>query len=126
MRRSAICAPSGPRTGASLAGFDTRNMSAELDELVKRANASDVTFFAVDARGLVPEGATASNDDPLANRPGVSFIAREDSQAGMKLIARDTDDGTAVGFATLYWFFSSTKAADTVLMNVPLPLAPVP
>ena len=26
-------------------------------------------------------------------------------------------DGTPVGFATLYWFHSSTKAADTVLMN---------
>ena len=26
-------------------------------------------------------------------------------------------DGSLVGFATLYWFFSSTKAADSVLMN---------
>ena len=26
-------------------------------------------------------------------------------------------DGRLVGFATLYWFFSSTKAADSVLMN---------
>ena len=26
-------------------------------------------------------------------------------------------DGAMVGFATLYWFFSSTKAADSVLMN---------
>jgi GNAT superfamily N-acetyltransferase len=26
-------------------------------------------------------------------------------------------DGSLVGFATLYWFFSSTKAAETVLMN---------
>ena len=26
-------------------------------------------------------------------------------------------DSELVGFATLYWFFSSTKAADTVLMN---------
>jgi GNAT superfamily N-acetyltransferase len=26
-------------------------------------------------------------------------------------------DGSLAGFATLYWFFSSTKAADTVLMN---------
>jgi VWFA-related protein len=80
----------GGRFGPSLAGFDTRNMAAELDELVRRANASDVTFYAVDARGLTAEGGSASNDDPLANRPGVSFIAREDSQAGMKLIARDT------------------------------------
>ena len=78
------------RFGSSLAAFDTRNMSSELDELVRRANASDVTFYAVDARGLVPEGTSASNDDPLASRPGVSFIARADSQAGMQLLARDT------------------------------------
>ena len=26
-------------------------------------------------------------------------------------------DGAFVGFATLYWFFSSTKATDAVLMN---------
>lgn len=26
-------------------------------------------------------------------------------------------DGKLVGFANLYWFFSSTKATDTVLMN---------
>jgi GNAT superfamily N-acetyltransferase len=26
-------------------------------------------------------------------------------------------DGDLVGFATLYWFFSSTKAAESVLMN---------
>jgi GNAT superfamily N-acetyltransferase len=26
-------------------------------------------------------------------------------------------DGGLAGFATLYWFFSSTKAADSVLMN---------
>jgi len=78
------------RFNASLSVFDVRNMSAELDALVKRANASDVTFYAIDARGLVPEGTTASNDDPLASRAGVSFIAREDSQAGMKILARDT------------------------------------
>lgn len=80
----------GGRFGPSLAAFDTRNMSSELEELVRRANASDVTIYAVDARGLVPEGTSASNDDPLASRPGVSFLAREDSQAGMQLLARDT------------------------------------
>ena len=74
----------------TLSQTDTRNMSAEIDAVIKRANASDVTFYTIDARGLTAEGASASNDDPLANRPGVSFFAREDSQAGMKLLARDT------------------------------------
>ena len=80
----------GGRFGASLQVFDTRDLAPELDALVRRANASDVTFYAVDARGLVGEGATASNDDPLASRPGVAFFARTDSQAGMQLLARET------------------------------------
>jgi VWFA-related protein len=78
------------RFNTSLQAFDVRDMSSELDALVKKANASDVTFYAVDARGLAAEGASASNDDPLASRPGISFFAREDSQTGMRLLARDT------------------------------------
>ncbi len=74
----------------SLSFTDVRNMSTEIDAVIKRANASDVTFYTIDARGLTAEGGSASNDDPLANRPGVAFIAREDSQAGMQLLARDT------------------------------------
>lgn len=74
----------------SLSAFDIRNLGAEIDAVVKKANACDVTFYTVDARGLTAEGASASNDDPLASRPGVGFIAREESQAGMRLLARDT------------------------------------
>src|SRR5439155_16409618 len=64
--------------GVSLSAFDARPVNSEVDSIVKRANASDVTFYTVDARGLTAEGSTASDDDPLASRPGVSFIARED------------------------------------------------
>ena len=78
------------RFSPTLAAFDIRNMSSEIDAVIKRANASDVTFYTVDARGLTAEGGSASNDDPLASRPGVSFIAREDSQTGMRILARDT------------------------------------
>jgi hypothetical protein len=74
----------------SLSAFDVRNLGSEIDAVVKKANASDVTFYTVDARGLSAEGSSASNDDPLASRPGVGFIAREDSQAGMRVLARDT------------------------------------
>ncbi len=80
----------GGRFGTSLQVFDTRDLSQEVDALVKRANASDVTFYTVDARGLVAEGTTASNDDPLASRPGIAFFARTDSQAGMQLLAKET------------------------------------
>ena len=78
------------RFNASLSVFDVRNMAGEMDALVKRANASDVSFYTVDARGLQGEGTTASNDDPLASRPGVAFIAREDSQAGLRSMAYET------------------------------------
>lgn len=83
-------------SGISLASFDVRNMSGEVDAIVRRANASDVTFYSLDARGLTAEGATASNDDPLLARPGVAFIARQDSQAGLIELARQTG-----GFALL-------------------------
>src|SRR5713101_7472368 len=76
--------------GISLASFDLRSLATEVDAIVKRANASDVTFYTVDARGLTAEGSSASNDDPLASRPGVSFIAREDSQTGLRTLAQET------------------------------------
>ena len=74
----------------SLLAIDTRNVAPELDQIVRRANASEVTFYAVDARGLASEGVSASNDDPLLSRPGVSFLARQDSQEGMITLARET------------------------------------
>lgn len=82
--------------GISLASFDVRNMSGEVDAIVRRANASDVTFYTLDARGLTAEGVSASNDDPLLARPGTAFIARQDSQAGLIELARQTG-----GFAVL-------------------------
>lgn len=73
-----------------LLSTDTRNVSGELDAIVRRANASEITFYTVDARGLAAEGLSASNDDPLLSRPGVGFIARQDSQEGLVLLARET------------------------------------
>lgn len=70
--------------------LETRNFSQELDQIVRRANAAEITFYTVDARGLEAEGVSASNDDPLLARPGVSFIAREDSQQGLVTLARET------------------------------------
>ena len=52
--------------------------------------------------------------DPERNR---TFFSRflHPSEEGLLLGA--WADGSLVGFATLYWFFSSTKAAESVLMN---------
>jgi VWFA-related protein len=74
----------------SLASVDVPNMSPELDAIVKRANTSDVTFYSLDARGLTAAGGTAGGDDPLLSRPGVSFVARQDSQTGLLDLARQT------------------------------------
>jgi GNAT superfamily N-acetyltransferase len=42
----------------------------------------------------------------------------EDPQAeGVQLIARDADGGTAVGFATVYWMWSTSRAARIGVMN---------
>jgi VWFA-related protein len=74
----------------SLLALDARNFSQELDQIVRRANAAEITFYTVDARGLEGEGGSASNDDPLLSRPGVSFLARQDSQEGLVMLARET------------------------------------
>jgi VWFA-related protein len=74
----------------SLLALDVRNFGSELDQIVRRANAAEITFYTVDARGLEAEGVSASNDDPLMSRPGVAFLARQDSQEGMILLARET------------------------------------
>ena len=69
---------------------DTRNMSAEIDAVTRRANALDVTIDTLDARGLLGDGVSAGNDDPLASRRGGSFFARQDSQTGLVTLARET------------------------------------
>ena len=55
---------------------------------------------------------TARDDDH--NRAFLERFAR--GEAGRLLVARD-EDGTAVGFANLYWTFSSTTAEEHVLLN---------
>ncbi|MGH9399884.1 MAG: VWA domain-containing protein, partial [Thermoanaerobaculia bacterium] len=74
----------------SLASLDTRTMAGEVEAVTRRANALDVTIHSIDARGLTGEGVSAGNDDPLSNRPGASFISRQDSQTGLVSFARET------------------------------------
>jgi VWFA-related protein len=75
---------------ANRLALETRNFSQELEQIVRRANAAEITFYTIDARGLEGEGGSASNDDPLLGRPGVSFLARQDSQQGLVTLARET------------------------------------
>jgi VWFA-related protein len=111
---------------ASVLALDNRNFSQELDAIARRANASEVTFYTLDARGLEAEGLSASNDDPLLSRPGVSFIARQDSQHGLVQLARETG-GIALlnsndlqgGLARVYQDTSVYYSIGVTLSKVP-------
>lgn len=76
--------------GPSLELSNVRDISGHLKQLVQRANADEITFYTVDARGLEGEGVGAGNDDPLQNRPRVAFQARTDRQAGLQEMALET------------------------------------
>lgn len=73
-----------------LAGFELGDTSKEVEAIARRANALDVTIDSIDARGLMGEGVSASNEDPLASRTGTAFLARQDSQTGLINLARET------------------------------------
>ena len=45
-----------------------------------------------------------------------ALIADPDHE-GIQLIARDSDDGAPLGFATVYWLWSTSRAARIGLMN---------
>lgn len=110
----------------SLSTSDIRDMSAEVGNLVRKANASDVTFYTVDARGLTAEGTTAAEDDPLLMRPGVAFFARQDSQAGLQELALQTG-GIALlntnalqpGLSRVYQDVSTYYSVGVTLAKVP-------
>jgi GNAT superfamily N-acetyltransferase len=58
---------------------------------------------------------TGTAQDDAKNR---AFLSRfVNGEAGRLLVARDDADGAALGFANLYWTFSSTIAEEHVLMN---------
>jgi len=75
---------------SSAAIFEARQTGPQIEQLAREANASEITFYTVDAKGLVTEGATASNDDPLAMRSNVSFFARQEAQSGLLSLAQET------------------------------------
>lgn len=112
----------------SLSNFDVRDMGPEVSNLTSKANGSDVTFYTLDARGLTAEGATAGGDDPLLSRPGVSFFARQDSQAGLQTLATETG-GMALlntnafsgGLARVFQDVSTYYSIGVNLTNLPGP-----
>ncbi|HEY7575041.1 MAG TPA: VWA domain-containing protein, partial [Thermoanaerobaculia bacterium] len=69
---------------------DTRRVDIEIANLAKLANADEITFYTIDAKGLNGPGGTAANDDPLAFRPGVAFFAQQNAQSGLLTLAQET------------------------------------
>jgi VWFA-related protein len=84
--------------GLGRSGFltrDSRNVSAELDAIVTRANASEITFYTMDARGLdertdLGDASDSKPDDPLLEKRDFSSLARHDTQQGMVQLAHET------------------------------------
>lgn len=85
----------------SISAMNVRDVSADVDAVVRSANGNEITFFTVDASGLTleSEGAAGAETlsgrqgvafDPLGTRPAVSFIARQDRQNGLQILARET------------------------------------
>jgi VWFA-related protein len=72
----------------STLALDLRNFSEELERITRRANASEVTFYTVDARGLDVVGSAMG--DTLLDRPNVAFLARNASQEGLVFLAHET------------------------------------
>lgn len=58
----------------------------------------------------------AGPSDAALRALSLTLIERPDT-AGVQLIARDDEHGTAVGFATLFWTFSTLAAAEIGVMN---------
>jgi VWFA-related protein len=112
----------------SLQSIETQSMGPFVEALAKKANATDVTFYTVDARGINGEGGLASDDEPLAMRPGVAFVAREESQAGLKNLAQLTGGAALVntndlqrGLARVYLESSTYYSVGVNVSKLPNP-----
>lgn len=111
---------------AAFASLDTRQIGQQIADLARQANADEVTFYTVDAQGLTAGGASASNDDPLAMRSNVSFIARQDAQSGMLELASETGGLALInsndftkGFSRVYADVSSYYSIGVNLSSLP-------
>ncbi len=86
---------------APISSINLRDITADMNAVVRRANGNEITFYTVDASGLTvdAQGAGGADSlgsrqgasfDPFGTRPGVSFIARQDRQSGLQVLARET------------------------------------
>ena len=103
-----------------------RDVSGELEGVTRRANASEVTFYTLDARGIDTAGGSSPTDNPLLARSGASFLVRQDSQEGLAALARETggiallsSNDVATGVARIYQDTSEYYSIGLTLSKVP-------
>ena len=118
---------SGSVAAPGLSFTDVRQIPQRVGGLVQNANSDEITFFTVDATGLTGEGVGAGNDDPLGSRPGVSFQARQDRQAGLQEMALDTGGRALLntndfdrGLGRVYQAVSTYYTVGVNLSNLPV------
>jgi VWFA-related protein len=122
--------------GLGQSGFltgSTHNFATELDAIVRRANASEVTFYAMDARGLDSGGPDAAgadkapgNAEDLRLLPSVTSLGRNDTQQGMAKLANDTGglalmntNDLGAGLSRVYEDTSVYYSLGVTLSNLP-------
>ncbi len=84
----------GNFASTGLINVNVRDVPTRISAMIQRANADQVTFYAVDATGLTADGTPASESSPSLNtfqqRPSLGFQARQDRQNGMQEMAVET------------------------------------
>ena len=122
----------------TIQGLNLRDIAPDMDAVVHNANANEITFYTVDASGLTTdfEGAGGAETlgqkqgaafDTFGTRPGVSFIARQDRQNGLQILARETG-GLAIlnsnafdkGLARVYRAVSTYYSIGVNLSGLPV------
>lgn len=103
-----------------------RDVSGDLEGVTRRANASEVTFYTLDARGIDTAGGASPTDNPLLARSAASFLVRQDSQEGLTALARETggiallsSNDVATGVARIYRDTSEYYSIGLTLSKVP-------
>jgi GNAT superfamily N-acetyltransferase len=82
--------------------------------VIARVTASDLVELLPLMRGYCDFYAVAPSDAALRNL-SLTLLEHPDT-AGLQLIARELE-GAAIGFATLYWTYSTTSASAIGVMN---------
>ena len=83
--------------------------------IITRVGEDDLADLLPLMRGYCDFYGTEPSDEALLalSRALIADPERE----GVQFIARDDIDGTALGFATVYWMWSSTRAVRIAIMN---------